>query len=149
MMSPNSPTTVRGKRTCLYGRIQGNEYLPLELVNRLSTPKPCSCRHVGMSRSPLHWPWHARTFMMVKARQQGRPEENEQDCDCPLPRPRAGAVPGPELPLPVAGRPAGLLGLRDGRRDPELVRAGLDRFSPGAGDFRLAAVPRHPDLSVL
>src|SRR5919107_3259737 len=54
----------------------------------------------------------------------------------------AGAVPGPELPLSVAGRPAGLLGLRDGRRDPGLVRAGVDRLGPGAGHFRLPAVPR-------
>ena len=49
----------------------------------------------------------------------------------------------------MAGRPAGLLGLRDGRRDPGLVRAGLDRLGAGAGGLRLAAVPRHPDLAVL
>ena len=102
-----------------------------------------------MSRSSLHCPWHDRTFAMVKARRQRPAGGNEQDCDCPLPRPAAGAVPRPELPLPVAGRPADLLGLRDGRRDPELVRAGLDRLGPVAGDLRLAAVPRHPDLAVL
>ena len=61
----------------------------------------------------------------------------------------AGAVSGPELPLPMAGRSAGLLGVRDGRRDPGLVRAGLDRLGAGACGVRLPAVPGHPDLALV
>src|ERR1039458_9010806 len=49
----------------------------------------------------------------------------------------ARAVPGTQLSLPVAGRPADLLGLRDGERDPRLVCAGRDRLGPAAHRPRL------------
>ena len=49
----------------------------------------------------------------------------------------------------MAGRSAGVLGVRDGGRDPGLVRAGFDRLGAGAGGIRLPAVPRHPDLALL
>ena len=44
-------------------------------------------RHVGMSRSSLHCPWHDPHFApWLKARQQAPAGGNEQDCDCPLAR---------------------------------------------------------------
>ena len=104
----------------------------------------------AMSRSSLQSTAGRRTVAAAR----GAPTDagrggNEQDVSLTRARAGAGAVPDPELPLPMAGRPAGLLGLRDGRRDPGLVRAGLDRLGPGAGRLRLAAVPRHPDLAAV
>ena len=57
----------------------------------------------------------------------------------------ARAIPGSELPVPVARRSAHLVGVRDGEPDPRLVRAGRDRFGAVAHGVRRAAIFRHAD----
>ena len=57
----------------------------------------------------------------------------------------AHAVPRPQLPLPVAGRPADLVGARNGVPDPRLVRAGRDRLGRAADAVRRLAARRHAD----
>ena len=57
----------------------------------------------------------------------------------------ARAVSHPRLPLPVAGRPAGLVGVRDGDADPRLVRAGRDRLGALPDGLRRPALRRHAD----
>ena len=59
-----------------------------------------------------------------------------------LPRSRHS---GSQLPLPVAGRPLDLLGLRNGGHHSRLVRAGRDRLGGRADGVRRAAARRHAD----
>ena len=51
----------------------------------------------------------------------------------------------PELPLPVARRPAHVLGVRDGDAHSRLVRAGRDRIGAAADRVCVAQLHRHAD----
>ena len=89
---------------------------------------------------------------MIRRRHDARPDRDltKQPARRSGARPwRAGvdarAIPGSELPLPVARRSAHLLGVRDGEPDPRLVRAGRDRFGAVAHGVRRAAIFRHAD----
>ena len=57
----------------------------------------------------------------------------------------AHAVPRPQLPLPVAGRPVDVVGAGNGVPDSRLVRAGRDRLGRAADAVRRLAARRHAD----
>ena len=61
----------------------------------------------------------------------------------------ACAVRDAQLPFPVAGRSAHLVGVRDGDDHPRLVRAGRDRIGALAHGVRRAAISRHLDRAGL
>src|SRR5581483_4355550 len=106
-------------------------------------------RAASRARRPAGTRYEQECIVDAKPGRQAPVQRKRSRRECHRARSGAAAVPHPEFSLPVAGRPAGLVGLRDGEHHSGLVRARLDRFGAGACDLRLAAIPRHADFAAL